>query len=346
MRNDIQLPKSAVLELTYKCNHKCLFCSCPWYAPNSTYPMGKEMDADQWKQIIDKLYDAGVENFSITGGEATLYEGTREVIKHIREEGKKRGLDKTIVQISNGKTLTDEWIHFFKEQNVHLCISMPGYRTFKDLTGIDNVEGVLHWFRKAKELGVSTTANITVTKVNYHELFQNISYALLNGASSVLLNRFLPGGRGLSHIEELLLSHEQIKGLLDTAEEVLSYANRKGNLGTEIAGCTIDDESTYSHLRFGYRCAAASNFFVIDPAGQIRTCNHSPRIVGHALSEPMIQDVDYWNLFAKSEYKPLTCNGCNLQKLCDGGCREVANILHGSPTALDTSLGHPFKLIK
>ena len=26
------LPATAVLEMTYRCNHACLFCSCPWYA--------------------------------------------------------------------------------------------------------------------------------------------------------------------------------------------------------------------------------------------------------------------------------------------------------------------------
>lgn len=43
-------------------------------------------------------------------------------------------------------------------------------------------------------------------------------------------------------------------------------------------GCTIDDESDYCHLNLGYRCAAASTFLVIDPAGQTRTYNHSPQI--------------------------------------------------------------------
>ena len=161
MAEKTKLPKSAVLELTYKGNHKCLFCSCPWYAPHSTYPMGKELEFSQWKQIIDKFYDEGIENFSITGGEAILYKETPAVIKHIRAEGLKRGLNKKIVLISNGKAMNEDWLRFFKEQNVHLCMSMPGYKTFKDLTGNDNVEGVLGWFRKAKELELTTTANIT-----------------------------------------------------------------------------------------------------------------------------------------------------------------------------------------
>ena len=26
------LPSVAVLEMTYRCNHACRFCSCPWFA--------------------------------------------------------------------------------------------------------------------------------------------------------------------------------------------------------------------------------------------------------------------------------------------------------------------------
>ena len=72
-------------------------------------------------------------------------------------------------------------------------------------------------------LRLRTTVNITVTRINYDELFETIALGLLNGASSVLLNRFLPGGRGLLYRQKLELSREQLNGMLDTAEEVLSY---------------------------------------------------------------------------------------------------------------------------
>ena len=43
----MRLPNAAVLELTYKCNHKCKFCSCPWFASNSLYPIEKELNLEQ-----------------------------------------------------------------------------------------------------------------------------------------------------------------------------------------------------------------------------------------------------------------------------------------------------------
>ena len=334
----IHLPNSVALELTYRCNHKCKFCSCPWDAPNSAYPKGTELSVSEWKQVVDILYDKGVESFSISGGEVLLKQGFEEIISHIRQEGCKRGLDKPIVLISNGLKMNEEYLRFFKDMNVHLSMSLPGYSTFKEHTGVDNADGVLHWFQVAKSIGLEATLNVTVTKKNYDELFQTISLGLINGAHDILLNRFLPGGRGLAYMNELKLSPEQINGMLDVAEEVLDYANKYGNVGTEIPICAINDVDKYKRIHIGYQCAAAKGFFVVDPSGNIRTCNHSPRIVGHILGKPTITDSEYWNMFALSDYSPDSCSGCNLKTKCDCGCREVANILHGNPKKTDTSI--------
>ena len=63
----IMLPRVAALELTYRCNHKCLFCSCPWEA-NDTYKE-TEMTLNEWMCVIDTLISNGVDSFTLTGGE-------------------------------------------------------------------------------------------------------------------------------------------------------------------------------------------------------------------------------------------------------------------------------------
>mgnify|MGYP004445084893 CR=1 FL=1 len=329
--NKVQIPPSVVLELTYRCNHRCVFCSCPWDAPNSTYPKGEELCLDEWKRAIDILYNVGVQSFSISGGEAVLKECMPQIVEYIHVEGLKRGINNQIILISNGKEMKEEYLHLFKRCNVHLSMSLPGYETFEEHTGVDNADGVLDWFSKAKEIGIQTTLNVTVTKKNYYELFETISYGLVSGASSVLLNRFLPGGRGLKCKDDLMLTLSQVNGMLDTAEEVLSLSNRYGNLGTEVAFCSVKHPEKYEHIQIGYQCAAAKGFFVIDPSGNIRTCNHSPKVVGHVFNDNIIIAEDYWNIFAKSDCKPDKCSGCKVISKCDCGCREVANILYGNP---------------
>lgn len=336
MRNQvIRLPRNAVLEVTYQCNHRCLFCSCPWYAPEGKYPKGEELDLQAWKEVVDRLYDKGVEVFSISGGEALLKDCLPQILEYIHIQSGKRNKYPGITLISNGRFMTNEYLRLFQRYHVNLAMSLPGYATFKDHTGVDNADGVLGWFREAKRLRLRTTVNITVTRINYDELFETIALGLLNGASSVLLNRFLPGGRGLLYRQKLELSREQLNGMLDTAEEVLSYRKCYGYVGTEFPRCLIKDIKKYRYLGIGTQCAAAKGFFAIDPSGQIRTCNHSPRIVGHVLEGEMITDNAYWNLFAQSDYHPAYCANCSDIGVCDCGCREVSNILNGTPKGLD-----------
>lgn len=332
------LPKCAVLELTYQCNHKCKFCSCPWYARDNNYPVGQELDLSQWKYVINKLYDKGVETMSISGGECLLKDCLADILLYINEECKKRKKRKGVVLISNGLLMNMDYLRLFKRCNVHLCMSLPGIETFEYHTGVNNAESLLCWFKEAKHLDMNTTVNITVTKKNYHELFKTISMGLINGASSVLINRFLPGGRGLDYQNELSLDRKQLNGMLDTTEEVLALSNRYGTVGTEIPLCAINTPHKYIRLNIGAKCAAAKIFFVIDPAGQIRTCNHSPKVVGNMFDDELIKDKEYWSIFANSNYHPDVCQSCNLINKCDCGCREVAHILHQSPCAVDDSV--------
>ena len=82
--------------------------------------------------------------------------------------------------------------------------------------------------------------------------------------------------------------------------------------------------------------------FVVDPAGQIRVCNHSVMVVGNIFSTPIISDVGYWNMFSLSRHKPDVCRTrCPVKDLCDCGCREAANILCGSPAVPDITLFDP-----
>lgn len=338
----VSVPRSAVLELTYRCNHTCKFCSCPWYAPNTTYCKGNELSFNEWKIIIDWLHAMGVKHFSISGGECLLKDCLPEILKYIYITSGELNYPQSIVLISNGLAMSDSFMRLFKETGVQLSMSLPGYETFEYHTGVDNREGVLHWFRKAAEFGIATTLNVTVTQKNIYELYDTIAEGIICGASSVLLNRFLPGGRGLKYEEELILSASQLNEMLDIAEDVLSTCNLHGFVGTEFPKCVIKNPQKYQHINIGTYCAAAKDFFVIGPSGEIRVCNHSPRVVGSMLPEPHIFDMSYWNTFSESNYRPQRCNPCKYLPICDCGCREVANIKTGRLDAVEPSLEKDF----
>ncbi len=221
--------------MTYRCNHACRFCSCPWFA--GMLKPGPEMEVDEWKRLIEAYSSAGVSQFSFTGGEALLKEGCLELMDFASKRAQ-AGL------LSNGR--------------------MPGLTSFAANTDSDtSVEHILSMFGKAHELGCATTVGIAVTKLNLPELYETISAALVAGADSLLLNRFLPGGRGLSH-PELMLTAEEVRQIADVAEEVLSRAKRHGHFGTELPDCMID-AGKYEYLNVTTGCSAATDFFTVGP---------------------------------------------------------------------------------
>ena len=320
------LPDVAALELTYLCNHKCLFCCCPWEA--ETHYKEEELNFEEWTRVIDTLLQNGVEFFTLTGGEVLLRDDLCQIIDYIIS--KKAGVN----LISNGRKIDDNFLDFLASRKVSICISVPGIETFVEHTGIDNIEHVLSLFEKTKAKGIRATANIAVTKKNLHELYENIAYALIKGADYILLNRFLPGGRGLQN-KEYLLSREETNRMLDIAEEVLSKSNKYGHVGTELPLCAIDHPERYKHIQVSNLCSAAKGFCVIDPSGYLKVCNHSPVRVCRYDELDTLEQNEYWIRFRSRNYLPEMCKDCDKKDRCDGGCREAAHVYSGNITDSD-----------
>jgi len=342
------LPATAVLEMTYRCNHACLFCSCPWYAQGGSFDVRDEMTLPEWKELIARLCTMGVCNIAFTGGEPLLKDGIEEIIdfaasretEHIEtEDGRlvSRMAPPKLYLLSNGRAMTREVLELCRRHQINLSISLPGLESFAYHTAGGDAENVLRWFGEAREMGVPTTVGVTVTRRNIGELYETISQALLAGADDLLMNRFLPGGRGLEHAGELTLERGDIATMLDTAEEVLRTANRHGSVGTELPRCLVD-ESRYERLKVGTRCSAALDFFVVGPSGYVRTCNHSPVRLEHVSELDAVKDNPYWKRFIVKDYLPDACSACDEAGRCDGGCREAAHITGGALDALDPAL--------
>jgi radical SAM protein with 4Fe4S-binding SPASM domain len=349
------LPSVGVLELTFACNHRCLFCSCPWEdgRPASGSPRferGPELDLDAWRHCLRMLCERGVSTFAFTGGEPTLKPGFEELLRHAASlevehveirDGRlvSRVGPPRLHLLSNGTALTGAHLDLLATLGAQLSVSLPGLSTFHAHTGADP-RVILAVLAEACRRAIPTTLAVTVTRWNLPELYETLAAGLLAGADALLLNRFLPGGRGLAHQEALTLEGDQVVEMLEVAERVLVTANRRGSVGTEIPRCLLGDR-VFRNLRVGTRCSAATGFFVVDPSGRLRACNHSP------VQLMRFEDMDgarthpYWMRFVRKDWMPAECRGCSALGRCDGGCREAAHILGGRLDAPDPSMRGP-----
>lgn len=76
--------RSAALELTAACNHRCIFCSNVWKGVKGIKRPYEhaELTTEQWIRTVDILTELGVKDFMITGGEPTLHKGFKDIVKH------------------------------------------------------------------------------------------------------------------------------------------------------------------------------------------------------------------------------------------------------------------------
>ncbi len=345
------LPESAVLEMTYRCNHRCRFCSCPWYA--GMIPVEQELEPEEWCELIETYAGLGVASFTFTGGEALLKPGLREIIDfaatcQARCVGTIDGvlgeylLPLHMNLLSNARALDDKVLELCAKYDMNLSLSLPGLKTFREQTDSDtDPEMVLHWFSRAKSFGVSTTVGIAVTKRNLPELYETIAAALLAGADTLLLNRFLPGGRGLQH-PELELTIEEIRETAVVAERVLTLAGRNGHFGTELPRCLIDP-GEFKQLKISTGCSAARDFFTVGPNGKLRGCNHSPVELCFWRDHATLAQNSDWRAWQLGELYPESCGGCEFLSECAGGCREAARVKRGDPKAPDPVFAEIFE---
>jgi len=78
--SQLNIPAQAVLELTYRCNLRCVHCYVDVDAND-------ELTLDEWKEVIDQFKAAGTIYLLFTGGEVTVLADFLEIATYARRSG-------------------------------------------------------------------------------------------------------------------------------------------------------------------------------------------------------------------------------------------------------------------
>ena len=107
-------PLSVVLELTKKCNLNCDYCYM------KDVEVSNEFTTEQWINIIDKLYDAGVSAVSFSGGEPLVLKDFIKIANHANNIG----LSTSVA--SNGAIIDKEYAknYLSQESNMSKLVSL------------------------------------------------------------------------------------------------------------------------------------------------------------------------------------------------------------------------------
>lgn len=195
----IRKPKFAWLELTSKCNQKCLHCF-----------MGKDLntyghfDIDKIYSIIDDLYKLGIKQLVLTGGEASLHSNFLKILDYISK------YNFEITLLSNGTTKAlRKSIPYLREYGIKTKISILGWESSHDTMA--GLSGAFDTLLETIDLFVSQKTHVelgmTVCSVNYMDIAKVRTYAN-NKKIKLELSPIFPIGLAINNLD-LLYQHSQ-----------------------------------------------------------------------------------------------------------------------------------------
>lgn len=335
--------QTIILEVTQTCDHVCLHCYNYWNQASPARPgqaaalpsvgsaparLGRGDESDLRPLLAHVLDQVDCNHVTLTGGEPLLREDLLDIVGFLAER------DVRVNLISNGHRLTDELAADLIRRGVDLFeLPLLSFRR--------QVHDALSGCRGAFDAALAALAHIryhggravtvfVATRRNLADLHDTLKLAYAFGARGAMLNRFNPGGRGASHVEDLLPDVDEMRAALEVAEAAAQEFNLPVACSIPIQPCLID-LSAYPHLGFGF-CAAGSSraYYTLDTAGDVRPCNHTPTVLGNAWQEPFADIIAPARLAAFVAATPAFCAACRRRDECQGGCKASAQVCYGA----------------
>jgi radical SAM protein with 4Fe4S-binding SPASM domain len=298
-----RIPVEGSLELTARCNLACRHCyvNQPEIV-DAARP--EELTTGQWRDLLDRIADAGCLWLGITGGEPLLRPDFDAIYRHARRRG-------FLVTLLTNGTLIDDRIAGLLAELPPLVVEVSLYGhtapTYERVTGVPGSHAACHRGIEAlASRGLPYRLKATVTRENVHELEDLRAFAADRGIEfrfDGLLNRRLDGGPLPA---ELALPAAELARL--------ELADRRGRQGWEDRVAQQRAAPPSPHV-----CAAGVSAFHVDWAGRLMPClmARSPAVplleqsFRDGWDGPLREVVDGW---AAAD---TICRGCALAACCD-----------------------------
>ena len=298
----------ARFHLTKACNLECIHC----YADSSPHvDRSNELDTGAWLRIVEEFAKNGGERILLTGGEALVHRGCKEIMM----AAKQSGLHVTL--FTNG-VLVPRHIDIIREtaDQVQVSLDGPDARTNDAVRGKDTFEKILRAVDILLDNNVRTRLGMTVmgaTWKSFKNEFRSFAYRYANRPLEFGISfGTMQYGRGESIPNDLDLSETQT-----LAEQFMSLGDG-GDRGARIT-------------RMAKGCGYGEQL-VIGPDGTVYPCHLLDAPICHVneMSVPSVIDL-VQSMTKLVDVDHVTgCNTCDIRYLCGGTCRVMDSRTTGS----------------
>ena len=307
-------PSRMDLAITYRCQNNCGFCYADCAQRKSEMI---ELSTEQWKRIIDILWQNGVPQIVFTGGEPLLRTDLVELVKYAEQFV--TGL------VTNGRHLAKiaEELHSVSLDYVQVSLESVDPNIHDKMVGAtgawaETVEGI----KAAVKAGIYVTTNTTLTRENIAGFFDLIRFGKELGLKTMACNSLICSGKGPTAIKKDGVGLDEMKEILIKARELAQSLG----ITLEWYSPTCYNDLNPLDLGFGPKgCSAAQYNMTIEPNGGVIPCQswiHDGGC-GNILTDPWtnIWKSPVCQALREKEFElDEKCFGCEHLKVCGGGC--------------------------
>ena len=299
------------IQLTKKCNFKCMFC----YQMPDKCNFTDEIDNKDWYIIVDKLFTGGCKVIKFSGGEILCYKYFYDVYLYTWNKGI------LITLYTNGYLIDENCISFLKNYPPHkIRISIYGNNdeNYYKFSKIKNGWGtVSRNIARLVQAGINVEVSIVLNKFNFkfaHEILKFSELYNIKCSFFTMVNAFIDGNK---ETLKLQLSACEIKKLLielgywDKYREKIKCRNGLWNNNTKICNVGISSFNIDS-LGRAYLCD-------YEQTRKISLINHSLTNVQEELRKERAEKID---IVTK-------CSFCKQKNVC-GVCFPIYNKVFGN----------------
>lgn len=326
-----------VFELTDACNQACKFCynhfkGAPGYcAPE---PPDYRLAERTLKRLLG---EASIASLSLSGGEPMLMPRIHDLVLKARFAGA------NVNVLTNGTLLKDDDIAIFNDLGVGMIqipILSTDAATHDALTSLSGSwERAMTAARKVAAKRAGWLAPVLIlTRQNLATIEPTLELYAELGATNILVNRFNIGGLGIGNARELVMSHAELREAFARANAKLQQLNLRAHSGVCTPMCLLNPKEypniTFTHCTTDLR----SRPLTVNYRGDVRFCNHSPRVLGNMHNESLDAILERSQSDGYFASRPAECAACTLWERCRGGCRAASEQLYGTFDRVDPVL--------
>lgn len=325
-------------ELTQACDQACAHCYNVWSggdgeAASPDYPRGI-LTAEEYVRVMERaVTGSGARQLTITGGEPLLHPGALQIIARACELV--RGDERTapVQVITNGGHVSPRTAGALGEagvRSVQLTLLSADPEKHDRLKGAASFADTTRAALDLRDAGVRVQACFVATSENWRDLPEVLELCLVLGIDTLSYNRMSPAGGAIQHVRELMPSVRQVESNLDTAEHLGRRWKIQVTTAMPILPCLIRI-ARYRWVKFGF-CSVGtpSPNPVVDPLGNVRSCNLSSHIMGNLVQRPWREVMRDPHPRSLAGATPKICRGCAHEASCKGGCKESALATFGA----------------